>query len=467
MSRHGDLDLRELANRSLLRHFADLCEGAVIVDAQARLVWMNDRYPVRLRIDDPAAAIGRPIEEVIPNSQMRAVVESGRPIMLDIMDFGAESFVVTRLPLRDDEGVVVGAVGLVLYDDPRHLTPVVTRYQRLRADLAETERQLQEARRTRYTFSSFLGGGPACVALKQLARRAARLASPVLILGETGTGKELLAQAIHAASPRALAPFVAVNLAAVPETLLEAEFFGVAPGAYTGANRRGRDGKFKLADGGTLFLDEVGDMSLALQAKLLRTLQEQEFEPVGSNQLMRVDVRVIAATSRNLEAMVAAGEFRADLYYRLNVITLHTPPLRECLDEIQPLAEYLLEDIARRHCMPPCEIDPAALERLCRYDWPGNVRELSNVLERAVLMSDVIVLQAADIERVLPVGRAASPVGASPAIAETVAVAEREAIRGALRSTQGNKSRAAKLLGISRAALYEKMAALGLDSNAV
>ncbi len=467
MSRHGDLDLRELANRSLLRHFADLCEGAVIVDAQARLVWMNDRYPVRLRIADPAAASGRPIEEVIPNSQMRAVVEIGRPIMLDIMDFGAESFVFTRLPLRDDNGVVVGAVGLVLYDDPRHLTPVVTRYQRLRTDLAETERQLQEARRTRYTFSSFLGGGPACVALKQLARRAARLASPVLILGETGTGKELLAQAIHAASPRALAPFVAVNLAAVPETLLEAEFFGVAPGAYTGADRRGRDGKFKLADGGTLFLDEVGDMSLALQAKLLRTLQEREFEPVGSNQLLRVDGRVIAATSRDLEAMVAAGEFRADLYYRLNVITLHTPPLRECLDEIQPLAEYLLEDIARRHGMPPCEIDPAALERLCRYDWPGNVRELSNVLERAVLMSDVIVLQAADIERILPVGRAAPPVGASPAIAETVAFAEREAIRGALRSTQGNKSRAAKLLGISRAALYEKMAALGLDSNAV
>lgn len=466
MSRQGKLDLRELANRSLLKYFAEICEGAVIVDDQARLVWMNDRYPVRLNIADPATTIGRPIEEVIPNSQMRLVVESGRPIMLDIMDFGAESFVVTRLPLRDDDGVVVGAVGLVLYDDPRHLTPVVTRYQRLRADLAETERQLKEARRTRYTFSSFLGGGPACIALKQLARRAARLASPVLILGETGTGKELLAQAIHAASPRALAPFVAVNLAAVPETLLEAEFFGVAPGAYTGADRRGRDGKFKLADGGTLFLDEVGDMSLALQAKLLRTLQEQEFEPVGSNQLTRVDVRVIAATSRDLEAMVAAGEFRADLYYRLNVITLKTPPLRERFDDIQLLAEYLLEDIARRHGMPPSEIDPEALERLQRYPWPGNVRELSNVLERAVLMSDVIVLQASDIERVLPVGRSVPPAGASPGFAETVAGAEREAIRNALRSTQGNKSQAAKLLGISRAALYEKIAALGLDVQA-
>ena len=467
MIRQGDLDLRELANRSLLKYFADICEGALIVDAQARLVWMSDRYPVRLRIDDPAAAIGRPIEEVIPNSQMRLVVESGRPIMLDIMDFGTESFVVMRLPLHDDNGGVVGAVGIMLYDDPRHLTPVVTRYQRLRAELAETERQLMEARRTRYTFSSFLGNGPACVALKQLARRAARLASPVLILGETGTGKELLAQAIHAASPRALAPFVAVNLAAVPETLLEAEFFGVAPGAFTGADRRGRDGKFKLADGGTLFLDEVGDMSLALQAKLLRTLQEREFEPVGSNQLTRFDVRVIAATSRDLEAMVAAGEFRADLYYRLNVIAIHTPPLRERLDEIQPLAEYLLEEIARRHGMPPCEIGPTALARLRRHDWPGNVRELSNVLERAVLMSDTIVLQAADIERVLPAGRTVLPTAASPAIAATVAGAERAAIRNALRSTQGNKSQAAKLLGISRAALYEKIAALGLDVPAV
>ncbi|MBL8430863.1 MAG: sigma 54-interacting transcriptional regulator [Dechloromonas sp.] len=467
VSRQGGVDLRELADRSLLKHFADICEGVLIVDAEARLVWMNDRYPVRLHIADREAAIGRPVEEVIPNSLMRLVVESGRPIMLDIMDIGAESFVVTRLPLRDDDGAVVGAVGIVLYDDPRHLTPVVARYQRLRADLAESERQLMEARRTRYTLSSFLGGGPACVALKHLARRAARLASPVLILGETGTGKEMLAQAIHAASPRALAPFIAVNLAAVPETLLEAEFFGVAPGAFTGADRRGRDGKLKLADGGTLFLDEVGDLSTALQAKLLRTLQEQEFEAVGSNQLTRVDVRVIAATSRDLEAMVAAGEFRADLYYRLNVITLHTPPLRERLDDIEPLVENLLEEIARRHGMPPCEIGPAALERLRRHQWPGNVRELSNVLERAVLMSDASVLEAADLERVLPAGRTVPGASGVPAFAAAVASAEREAIRSALRSTQGNKSQAAKVLGISRAALYEKIAALGLDVNPV
>ncbi len=466
MSVSGEV-LRQLASQSLLAHFADLCEGAVIVDDQANVVWMNDRYPTRLGIADPVAAIGRPIEEVIPNSQMRQVVREGRAIMLDIMDFGDESFVVTRLPLRDAAGTVVGAVGFMIYDDPRHLAPVVSRYQRLRADLAEAERKLAEARRTKYTFTSFIGSSPAISDLKLAARRAARTSSPVLILGETGTGKELLAQAIHAASPRSDGRFVAVNIAAVPEALLEAEFFGVAPGAYTGADRRGREGKFKLADGGTLFLDEIGDMSLALQAKLLRTLQEHEFEAVGSNRLETVDVRVIAATSRNLEAMVADGSFRADLYYRLNVILLRTPPLRERQEDIPLLAEYLAEHICRRQGMPVLGIAPSAVARLRRHDWPGNVRELSNVLERALLMCDGELIDASDLDGVMPpatpVACAADPEGG---MAGAVAQAERKAIVDALGRCQGNKAQAARLLGISRAALYEKIAALGILTSA-
>jgi transcriptional regulator with PAS, ATPase and Fis domain len=462
----GPENLRELATRSLLSHFADLCEGAVIVDADARVVWMNDRYPAKLGIVDPAAAIGQPIEQVIPNSLMRYVVESGRPIMLDIMDFGPESFVVTRLPLRDEAGAIIGAVGFMLYDDPRHLAPVVSTYQRLRADLAEAERKLAEARRTKYNFSSFVGAGPACSEVKQLARRAARTAASVLILGETGTGKELLAQAIHTGSPRANAPFVAVNIAAIPETLLEAEFFGVAAGAYTGADKRGRDGKFKLADGGTLFLDEIGDMSLALQAKLLRTLQEREIEPVGSNRLISIDVRIVAATSRDLEKMVSTGEFRADLYYRLNVITLKTPPLRSRTEDMPMLAEHLVEHICRQQGVPLRGISAAAIDRLCCHDWPGNVRELANVLERALLVSDGDCLEVVDLDAVMPAPCITPPINRLE-ITGVVAHAEREAIVAALRATRGNKAQAAKLLGISRASLYEKIAALGVSATLV
>jgi transcriptional regulator with PAS, ATPase and Fis domain len=465
MNSEGE-DLRQLASQSLLAHFADVCEGTIIVDAGARIVWVSDRYAEHLGIADPASVIGRVVEEIIPNSQMRQVIKTGRPMMLDIMDFGKGAFVVTRLPLRNAMGEVVGAVGLMLYDDPRHLAPVFSRYQRLRADLAEAERKLAEARRTKYTFSSFVGIGEGCTNLKLAARRAARTTSSVLILGETGTGKELLAQAIHAASPRAEARFVAVNIAAVPETLLEAEFFGVAAGAYTGADRRGREGKFKLADGGTLFLDEIGDMSLALQAKLLRTLQEREFEAVGSNRLETVDMRVIAATSRNLEQMVADGRFRADLYYRLNVMTLMTPPLRERLEDFPLLAEYLVDKICRLQGIPAHGISPAAIARLRLHDWPGNVRELANVLERALLMSDGDLIDVGDLDRVMPapVVPPATAADDRGSMAEVVAQAERAAIIAALERCLGNKAQAARTLGISRAALYEKIAALGVLS---
>jgi transcriptional regulator with PAS, ATPase and Fis domain len=265
----------------------------------------------------------------------------------------------------------------------------------------------------------------------------------------------------------------------VPDTLLEAEFFGVAPGAYTGADRKGRPGKFKLADGGTLFLDEIGDMPLTLQAKLLRVLQEQEVEPLGSNRVERVDVRVIAATSRDLPAMVAEGRFRADLYYRLNVLPIRLPPLRERLADLDALADHLLEDIARRTGLPAPKILTAdAVELLATQPWPGNIRELRNVLEQACLMSDELVLSAALITRPLAAERAESgapaapppatnAAGAVPAglplaadvkpLAEAVAELEARAIRAALDATKGNKLAAARMLGIARATLYEKM----------
>ena len=459
--------IRQRINDTLLAAFSELAEGLLIVDRQARIVWMNESYLRHLGDRRNGSVVGLPVEEVIPNSLMRVVVSSGQPIMLDVMEFGAEPFVVMRLPVRDEAGEVIGGVGVVVFDDARQLAPVISRFQNLRLELADTRRKLDEARRTKYTFASFVGVSPKCVAVKDKARRAARAFSPVLILGETGTGKELLAQAIHAASPRAGGPFVAVNIAAIPETLLEAEFFGVAPGAYTGADRKGRHGKFELAQGGTLFLDEIGDMSPALQAKLLRALQEKEIEAVGSNRLISVDVRIIAATSRDLRKEVDEGRFRADLFYRLNVMTLDVPPLRERLDDLPLIAESLADALARQLGEPPRSLAPSALDYLARHTWPGNVRELSNTLERALLMSDAEHLDAHDFESVLPgVQRAARSV--APATARTLEQvqqdAERSAIAEAIIAAGGNKAQAARSLGISRASLYEKIAALGIAS---
>ena len=455
-----------LAARSMFDLFSSMSEGMMLVDRAGRVVWINDSYRKflpALGFSDAGEFVGRPVDEVVPNTLMRHVIETGKPILIDLLTNKAGTFVVSRIPLRDEAGEVIGALGMVLFDHPETtLQPLIAKFARLQRDLDEAKRALAEQRRPKYTLASFVGSSPAALEVKRQARRAAQTQSNVLLLGETGTGKELLAHAIHAASSRADKPFISVNLAAVPETLLEAEFFGVAPGAYTGADRKGRDGKFKLADGGTLFLDEVGDMPLALQAKLLRALQEQEVEPLGSNKVIKVDVRVIAATSRDLKALVAAGRFREDLYYRLNVLPIRLPALRERLGDLEALAEHLLENIAARIGMPQRELGPSAIGALAAHGWPGNIRELRNVLEQAAMLTDAARLSAADFATILPASasreaRAGSAVRPLP---EQIAELERSSIRLALAATGGNKVSAARMLGISRATLYEKMSAM-------
>ncbi|WP_342619380.1 sigma 54-interacting transcriptional regulator [Rhodoferax sp. GW822-FHT02A01] len=456
----------QVATDSLLGHIATMCEGALIVDKDARIVWMNERYPHRLGITDLAGTIGKPVEQILPNSLMRTVVETGRPIMLDIMEFGSESFVVVRLPLRDGDHNIIGAIGIILLDNALGLAPLVGRYNRLRQDYSDAQNKLALARRAKYTLGSIVGGSPACIQLKLQARRAARSNAAVLIQGETGTGKELLAQAIHNASDRASKPFVAVNIAAIPANLLESEFFGHAAGAFTGADRKGREGKFKMANGGTLFLDEIGDMSAAVQAKLLRVLQEGEFEALGSNRLETVDVRIVAATSCDLQVEMAAGRFRPDLFYRLNVVSLHVPPLRERTSDLPALCEHLLDSLTQKLRLPPREITPDALNRLAQHAWPGNVRELSNILERVLLMSDADTITLEAVNAVLP---AAAPNPAEPVAAaaftltDTLRNAEKIAIAQALLACAGNRTRAAQQLGISRTSLYEKVTLHGLS----
>jgi transcriptional regulator with GAF, ATPase, and Fis domain len=412
---------------------------------------------------------------------------------VDLLTNQAGTFLVTRLPLRNEQGEVIGAIGFVLLDHPETtMQPLMAKFSRLQSELDSARRQLAEEtaknrsdlRRPKHTIASFIGNSAAAIEAKRQARRVAQTDSTVLLLGETGTGKELLAHGIHAASRRAGRPFVGLNIAAVPDTLLEAEFFGVAPGAYTGADRKGRIGKFKLADGGTLFLDEIGDMPLALQSKLLRALQEQEIEPLGSNRVEAVDVRIIAATSRDLQTMVAQGQFRADLFYRLHVLPIRLPPLRERLGDLDALVESLGEDIARRAALPPRSVSHETLEWLSRQSWPGNIRELRNALEQAALMTDDLVLEprhfgahgAAASHSGLPVRQPAGPespvipplqpLAPSPpppvpplrTLAEQVADVERLAIAHALRQANGNRTLVARRLGMSRAALYDRLA---------
>jgi transcriptional regulator with PAS, ATPase and Fis domain len=463
-----------LAARSMFDLFANASEGMVLVDRQARVVWINEQYKRFLPALGYAREedfVGKPVSQVIHNTLMDRVLETGKPILIDLLSNKAGTFVVSRIPLRDEQGEVIGVLGIVLFDHPETtLQPLIQKFANLQRDLDDARRELATQRRSKHTLASFVGNSPAALEVKRQARKAAQSSSPVLLLGETGTGKELLAHAIHAASARARGPFVSVNIAAVPDTLLEAEFFGVAPGAYTGADRKGRDGRFKLADGGTLFLDEIGDMPLALQPKLLRALQEGEIEPLGSNKVVPFDARVIAATSRDLGALVREGRFREDLYYRLNVLPVKVPPLRDRRADIPQLAEVLVEDIALRNGTAPCELGADAMALLAAQRWRGNIRELRNVLEQAAMRSDsrhiderVLedVLRDAGIERLPPApaprGLATPAPGPLRPLAEQVAEVERAAIRAAMEATGGNKLAAARLLGISRAKLYERL----------
>ena len=480
----------KLAAQSMFDTLASAALGMMVVDREHRIVWISEGYKQFLPGLGHAEEdfVGRRVEEVVPNTLMAQVIDSGQAILVDLLSNQAGTFLVSRLPLRDAAGDVIGAMGMVLLDHPETtMQPLMAKFSRLQRELVEAREQLAahltQHRKPKHTLASFVGASAAAVEVKRQARRVARTDSTVLLLGETGTGKELLAHGIHAASLRAAKPFIGINIAAVPETLLEAEFFGVAPGAYTGAERKGRDGKFKLADGGTLLLDEIGDMPLGLQSKLLRVLQEQEVEPLGSNQVQRVDVRIIAATSRDLPAMVAAGTFRADLYYRLNVLPIRLPALRERLADLEALVETLAEDIARRSGLAHKSVSADALDLLARHPWPGNIRELRNVLEQATLMTDDVLLMARHFgalvvaidaaPRTGGVGVVAAPVSAeqvreraSPGVAaiahikplpQAVAELEARAIHEALAATGGNKLAASRLLGIARATLYEKL----------
>jgi DNA-binding NtrC family response regulator len=404
----------------------------------------------------------RVFDLVITDERMPAL--SGSDLVRWIRENAPETPVIILTAFGSIQ-TAVEAMKLGAYDyitkplkSPDELRLLVSRALAQRA--LQNERAIQRAdSETLFPTSDIVAVSQSMRNVLDLASRVAPLPTTVLITGESGTGKEVVARLIHRGSPRAEAPFVAMNCAALTETLLESELFGHEKGAFTGAVQ-GRQGRFELAHGGTLFLDEIGEMSVELQAKLLRVLQEQQFERVGGTRTITVDVRVVAATNRRLEELIRAGRFREDLYYRIGVFPIHIPPLRERREDILPLAEHFLAKFAKRMSVGLRSFSPEARVALSDYDWPGNVRELQNAIERALIISRDSVVTRSD----LPFG-ASAPAGARPE-GRTLADVERAAILAALQANQGDRRKTAEQLQISLRTLQYRLKEYGLIAHA-
>lgn len=344
-------------------------------------------------------------------------------------------------------------------DELKILVQKTLRYHQLEKENIYLKERLND----RFDFSNIIGRSPAMKKLFETTALVAPSEATVLIFGESGTGKELIANAIHQNSPRKERPLITVNCAALPETLLESELFGHEKGSFTGAIAR-KQGRFQLAHHSSIFLDEVAEMAPATQAKILRVLQEREFEPLGSTQTIKVDTRVIAATNKNLEAEIKKGRFREDLYYRLNVVSLEVPPIRERREDISLLADFFLKRYAEKNKRVLKGFTPRAMDLLMRYDWPGNVRELENVVERAVIMARGEMITPAefpDMLQELDPEVKATYVNLSPG--RTLKDVEKDMIIRTLEETAGNRTHAAKILGISRRTLQLKLKEYGIN----
>ncbi len=449
ISQHGLLELA----------LGSLPTGLFICDRDGIIRFINDAYANYLRIR-PEDAVGHPITDFIIDSRIPAVIASGEP------ELGAwrhiqnseTQILVNRIPLRDKEGNVIGALSMTLFDTPEQMQALLKRVEFLDKKVSSYARRMRSALRASYTIDSILGNSQAITLFKSYLLRYARTESPVLILGATGTGKELAASAIHMASNRPDGPFVGINCAAIPKELFESEVFGYVPGAFSGAHKDGKVGQIELADQGTLFLDEVGDLPLHAQVKLLRVLEEKRLCRLGSSQPRSVDFRLVAATNRNLKDMIAAGTFREDLYYRINPMTLHLPPLNERTEDI-PL---LVRDILNRMGNEDIQCTESAMSALMRYPWPGNIRELRNVIIRALSLCQHGQITVTDLPTELRQQTVAESDGTGGRLQSVVRSSEAQTILVALGEHGWNVAKTAKLLGISRASMYEKMRRLGI-----
>lgn len=408
--------------------------------------------------------IGKPVLEVDKHSRFPYVFKTKKAEIAWKHTFeNGHTAIVHRIPVLDNKGELEYAVGMVLFEDVEQFRDIITKNKLLETEINMYKNQIKEMYGAKYSWDTIIGNSEKMGQAKFIGKRAAESISNVLILGESGTGKELFAHAIHNDSARSFSPFVKINSAAIPSELLESELFGYEEGAFTGAKKGGKVGKFELANGGTIFLDEIGDMPLKMQAKLLRVLQEKEFERVGGNKIVKVDVRVIAATNKDLKKLIVEGEFREDLYYRLNVMTLEIPPLRDRYGDIEELISVLLKKLSNQLGKYVTNISENAMECIMRHGWPGNVRELENVLERAINLTDLDTILPVHLPVYLTQSTKRIVDGPVRPLKEMIEDTEKEAILRCLEYTDGNKLQTSKLLDISRSSLYDKMERYGIS----
>ena len=481
------LDLNEALQRVLEilgRH-----HGAV----RSTVVLLNEETgEVELEASAGAVPRGRRVRYRVGEGVVGKVVESGKPIVVPRVsrepgflhraaerpELGEQELTFISAPITL-EAKTVGAVSIDLrfktdrdYNRTAKFLGVVgsmiaqaVRVHRLiRADrqrLVDENTHLRQELRERYDFSNLVGtSGPMRQVYEQVAQ-VARANTTVLLRGESGTGKELIAHAIHYNSPRAKKPFIKVSCAALPQDLIESELFGYDRGAFTGAHAS-KKGRFELAEGGTLFLDEIGDLNLSTQVKLLRVLQEREFERLGSTQTIRANIRLVAATNKDLEQAIAAGGFRDDLYYRLNVFAIFVPPLRERKPDILLLADHFIEKFGREHGKQVKRISTPAIDMLTAYHWPGNVRELANAIERAIVLCDGQVVHAHHLPPTLQTAEA-SGTTQTMTFRGALEAFEKDALLDALKSSRGNRAKAARLLGTTERIFNYRVRKYGID----
>jgi transcriptional regulator with PAS, ATPase and Fis domain len=451
----------EKTEKEILKTIFEIAyDGLVVIDPEGYITMMSNAYKKFLGFENEEV-IGRHVADVIENTRLHIVANTGVAEIADLQKVNEGYMIASRIPVFEN-GKVACVVGKVMFRNIGELDDIYSKINKIEQELEDYKDELTQINKARYNFSNIVGGSKEIKEVISLAKKAAYTNSSVLILGESGTGKELFAHSIHNSSARRNKPFIKVNCAAIPNELLESELFGYEQGAFTGAKKGGKIGKFEVADQGTIFLDEIADMPFHMQAKILRVIQEREIERIGSNTPKRIDVRIIAATNRNIEKMIDENKFRLDLYYRLNVVTLDIPALRERIGDVEELCKNFIEKYRVRYLKKVDGINENALLKLRRYNWPGNIRELENMIERAInIMDEDTVIKPKHLP--LDVSERYDPEEIKT-LKETVEEAEKRAIVTALDSVKGNKSKASKILGISRTALYEKIERYKLGS---